>query len=150
LAGVLDDRREQLMRSGLRLDEQLPERPLWLWGDEVRLAQIFDNLLGNAIKFSKPSGTISLVAGRSDEWIVIRVADTGIGIRPDMLDRIFEPFAQDAPDVARATGGLGIGLALVRGLVELHEGTVTARSGGVGYGAEFEVRLPVGPSASPQ
>jgi two-component system CheB/CheR fusion protein len=143
LADVLHGRSEQLAGSGLTVHQQLPDQPLWVWGDEVRLAQIFDNLLGNAIKFTTAPGTISLVARRCDEWLVVSLKDSGVGIRPEMLESIFEPFKQDTQAIARATGGLGIGLALVRGLVELHHGTVVARSEGPGRGAEFEVRLPV-------
>ncbi|MFO7562198.1 MAG: ATP-binding protein [Enhygromyxa sp.] len=143
LEGVLHDRRQQLLRCGLQLDAQLSDQALWVWGDEVRLAQIFDNLLGNAIKFSAPSGSISVVARSCGAWVIVLIRDTGVGIRPDMLESIFDPFEQDRPEIARSTGGLGIGLALVRGLVELHGGSVVARSEGPDTGAEFEVRLPV-------
>jgi PAS domain S-box-containing protein len=150
LVGVLHDRSEQLVRNGLCLHTQLPEQPLWVWGDEVRIAQIFDNLLGNAIKFTTASGTVSVVARQRDNVAVVSVRDTGIGIRSDMLESIFEPFRQDSEEIARATGGLGIGLALVRGLVELHHGSVVARSAGPGSGAEFVVQLPIcGPPSSP-
>ncbi|HVI02627.1 MAG TPA: PAS domain-containing protein [Enhygromyxa sp.] len=149
LAGVLHDRSEQLVRGRLTLQCELPEQPLWVWGDEVRLAQIFDNLLGNAIKFTAESGTIRVVAQRRDDLVSVSIADTGVGIRPEMLESIFELFRQDSQQIARATGGLGIGLALVRGLVELHHGSVVARSDGPGLGAEFEVQLPIsGPPAS--
>jgi PAS domain S-box-containing protein len=143
LFGVLDDRGEQLARRGLRLDRRLADRPLWVFGDEVRLAQIFDNLIGNALKFTSAPGSISVVARSRGPWVIVRVKDTGAGIHSDMLDTIFEPFQQDRLELARSTGGLGIGLALVRGLVELHGGSVVARSEGPGTGAEFEVRLPV-------
>jgi PAS domain S-box-containing protein len=142
LAGVLHGRSEQLAGSGLTVEQQISEQPLWVWGDEVRLAQIFDNLLGNAMKFTKAPGTIRLVAQKREESVVVSLADTGVGIRAEMLESIFEPFKQDESVRGRATGGLGIGLALVRGLVELHHGSVVARSEGPGRGAEFEVRFP--------
>lgn len=145
LAGVLHDRCDQIVRAGLQLQRELPEQPLWVWGDEVRLAQIFSNLLGNAIKFTAESGTIRVVAQRSGDWAIVSVADTGLGIAPDMLESIFEPFRQGAQELTRGSGGLGLGLALVRGLVELHHGRVVARSEGPGTGTEFEVRLPLSP-----
>jgi PAS domain S-box-containing protein len=148
LEGVLEDRREQLATSGLELHMDLPARPLWVAGDEVRLTQIFDNLFGNAIKFTRAPGAIMLAAEILDAVVQVTIADTGAGIRRDILEVIFEPFAQDEQEIARVSGGLGIGLALVRGLVELHGGDVLARSAGPGQGSEFEVRLPavVGPS----
>jgi PAS domain S-box-containing protein len=142
LTGVLHDRHAQLRDSGVVVDLRLPERPLWVWGDEVRLVQIFDNLLNNAIKFTPPSGSIRIAARQSDDSVLVSITDTGIGIRADMLETIFEPFQQDTQEIARVAGGLGIGLALVRGLLELHQGSVVARSPGPGGGSEFEVRLP--------
>ncbi len=142
LAAVLGDRSAALAGAGLELELELPERPLWVWGDEVRLTQIFDNLIGNAIKFTAAPGMVRVVARREHEDVLVLVADTGVGVRPDLLEAIFEPFAQAEPQQSRVSGGLGIGLALVRGLVELHRGTVVARSDGPGQGAEFEVRLP--------
>ena len=111
-------------------------------GDPVRLAQVVANLLGNAIKYTPRTGRIAIDGRRDGDHVVIVVRDTGIGITADMLPRVFELFAQERKALDRAGGGLGLGLAIVRGLVERHGGTVVARSDGVGRGAELEVRLP--------
>jgi PAS domain S-box-containing protein len=147
LEGVLQDRSAQLAGSGLELEKSLPRAPVWVSGDDVRLAQIFDNLLGNAIKFTPPPGRVSIALGTEHGHAVAHVRDTGAGIRPEMLGSIFEPFQQDTQDISRSAGGLGLGLALVKGLVELHDGSVEAHSSGPGSGAELTVRLPL--SAAP-
>src|SRR5262249_19701001 len=121
----------------------LPPAPVYLDADPIRLAQVFANLLDNAAKYTNKGGRIWLTAERLDGELVASVRDTGIGIAPEHLPRLFEMFSQIAPALERSHGGLGIGLALVRGLVELHDGGVEARSGGVGMGSEFVVRLPV-------
>jgi CheY-like chemotaxis protein len=108
----------------------------------VRLAQVFSNLVHNACKFTPDGGRISILAEREGEEAVIRVKDTGIGIEPKSLPRIFDMFAQPDGSVDREHGGLGLGLTLVRRLVEMHGGRVEAASGGRGKGAEFTVRLP--------
>ena len=101
------------------------------------------NLLNNACKFTETGGSISLIVEREVDRAVIRVRDTGIGIRSDQLQRIFEMFVQGDTSLERSESGLGIGLALVKSLVELHEGTVEVRSAGIGQGSEFVVRLPI-------
>ena len=121
-----------------RLEVELPQRPLVVRADRVRLAQVVENLLVNAAKYTPPGGLIHLGASREGDEAVIRVRDTGIGIEAERLERIFEPFHRGAD----ANGGLGLGLALVRKLVALHDGRVEARSGAPGTGSEFEVRLP--------
>src|SRR5262249_54435662 len=121
----------------------LPPAPLVLRGDPVRLAQVFLNLLNNAAKYTDPGGRISLTAERDGGDVVVRVRDTGIGISADMLPRIFELFCQSDRWEARSQGGLGIGLCLVRSLVQLHGGSVHAASAGPGRGSEFTVRLPL-------
>lgn len=121
----------------------MPAETVHLDADPVRLAQIFANLLNNAAKYTEPGGQISLIAAREGSDVVVRVRDTGIGIAADMLPRLFEMFSQATPALARSQGGLGIGLALVKGLVELHGGTIDAKSAGPGQGSEFIVRLPV-------
>ncbi len=115
--------------------------PLWVSGDATRLAQVVANLLANAAKYTPPGGRISLSAARDDGTAVIRVRDNGAGIPSEMLSQIFEIFIQIGGGGDAREGGLGIGLALVRQLVELHEGTVTAFSEGRGRGSEFVVRL---------
>jgi len=123
----------------------LPPQPVWLLADALRLAQVVSNLLTNAAKYSEPHGTIRLEARIEGAQVLIRVADEGIGIEPHMLSRIFEMFAQGKPAVDQVEGGLGIGLSLVKGLVNLHEGTVDATSEGPGKGSVFTVRLPLPP-----
>ena len=111
-------------------------------GDPVRLAQILTNLLSNCAKYTEPGGTISLTVERDGDDAVISVSDTGIGIPPDYLEDVFEMFSQVKVHQARSRGGLGIGLALVRRLVEMHGGSVSAHSLGIGAGSTFTVRLP--------
>lgn len=145
LEGVLEDRRDQLAARGLKLEKDFPDEPRWVRGDAVRLAQVFDNLVGNAIKFSEPGGHLAVAVQADDEWTVVRVRDTGLGIQPDQLSHIFEPFHQEAHDMARVGGGLGLGLALAKSLVDLHQGTIEASSAGPGTGTELRVRLPRAP-----
>jgi CheY-like chemotaxis protein len=123
----------------------LPPERIELEGDASRLAQVLSNLLNNACKFTEPGGRIALAAQREGDQVAIRVRDSGIGIRPEVLPRVFDMFVQGDASVARSQGGLGLGLPLVKGLVEMHGGSVTATSGGPGQGAEFVVRLPVAP-----
>ncbi len=120
---------------------RIPAAPLFLSGDPVRLAQVFANLLGNAAKYTDPGGAINLAAERSGDQAIITVRDNGIGISPKMLPRVFDLFAQEDRRGARAQGGLGIGLGLVKQLVELHGGYVEAHSDGVARGSAFIVRL---------
>src|SRR5262249_55157634 len=127
---------------GQCLHVELPAEPIWLEADCVRLAQVIANLLNNASKFSEPASLIKLIASREAEQVAVRVKDTGVGIAPEMLPNLFEPFMQAERSISRSQGGLGIGLALVRRLVDLHNGTVTAASDGIGKGSEFVVRLP--------
>jgi CheY-like chemotaxis protein/anti-sigma regulatory factor (Ser/Thr protein kinase) len=110
-------------------------------GDPGRLAQVFGNLLTNAAKYTDPGGVIRVSAAREDGQVVVRVSDTGRGIAPEMLPHVFDLFAQERQDSQRAQGGLGIGLAIVRSLVEAHAGSVTATSAGKGAGSTFTVRL---------
>jgi signal transduction histidine kinase len=126
-----------------RLTTRLPPEPVTLVADSARLLQILENLLGNAAKYTPDGGSIELVAERADSWVVLRVRDNGIGIAPDLLPQVFEPFVQADQSLDRSAGGLGIGLTLVRRLVELHGGTVEAFSEGSGRGSEFRVCLPV-------
>jgi PAS domain S-box-containing protein len=119
----------------------LPE-PVWLEADPIRLEQIFSNLLSNAIKFTETGGRIALAVERHGQEIVIRVTDTGVGIPPDLLPRIFDLFTQGDRSLDRSRDGLGIGLTLSRRLVEMHGGAIEAHSDGVGKGSEFVVRLP--------
>jgi len=121
----------------------LPEAPLFVDGDATRLSQVVINLLTNAAKYTPDGGRIDLHLAGEDGAAVIRVRDTGIGIPESALATIFDMFSQLEPALERSRGGLGIGLALVRGIVELHGGTIHADSAGPGRGSEFSVRLPL-------
>ena len=120
----------------------LPSRPVYVRADPARLAQVLGNLLHNASKFSRPGGHISLTAEQRGRDLVVTVKDVGIGISSELLPKIFEMFAQGDQTLERSHSGLGIGLTLVRRLVEMHGGTVQASSEGPGRGSEFVVRLP--------
>jgi signal transduction histidine kinase len=129
--------------AGHELQLSLPGERVWVDADAVRLGQVFVNLLNNACKFSERAGTIAFSAEPVDSQVTVTVKDTGIGIAPEKIETIFDMFEQADKSLERARGGLGIGLTLVRRLVELHGGNVTARSDGPGRGSEFVVRLPV-------
>jgi CheY-like chemotaxis protein len=121
----------------------VPPEPIWLNADPLRLAQVLGNLLNNASKFTENGGSIRLAVALQGEEAEIRVRDNGAGIGADQLPLVFEMFMQVEAPIARSGTGLGIGLALVKNLVEMHGGTVEAHSAGVGLGSEFVVRLPV-------
>jgi PAS domain S-box-containing protein len=131
----------------------LPEHPVLLEVDPPRLAQVFSNLLNNAAKYTPEGGEISLTATRSGHKVTISVRDNGIGIAAELLPKVFDMFVQADQTLSRSRGGLGIGLTLVRSLVELHDGRVTARSSEPGKGSEFTIELPVAsraPTPSPE
>ena len=140
---ALEASRPLIEARELRLTLELPSAPLILYGDPARLTQVFSNLLNNAAKYTDTGGQITLSVEASDSKAQIRVRDTGIGIETQHLPHVFDMFAQLAPALERAGGGLGIGLALTRGLVELHGGTIEAYSAGSGRGSEFVVTLPI-------
>ncbi|MGN6135072.1 MAG: ATP-binding response regulator, partial [Aureliella sp.] len=117
--------------------------PIYLDADLTRLAQVFSNLLNNSAKYTPPNGHISLSVSANATEVEVRVRDTGLGIPADALGAVFDMFSQVDRNMERAQGGLGIGLTLVRRLVEMHGGTVEARSEGPGKGSEFVVRLPI-------
>jgi signal transduction histidine kinase/ActR/RegA family two-component response regulator len=131
----------------IELRAELWPQPLYVDGDLVRLEEIFNNLISNAIKYSPEGARVTVRTRRDGAACVVEVADTGIGIAPDMLDRVFDLFAQADGSLDRSQGGLGIGLTLVRSLVQLHGGTVTASSAGLGHGSRFVVELPGSRSA---
>jgi CheY-like chemotaxis protein len=120
----------------------LPPGSIAIDGDPTRLEQVVVNLINNAAKYTEPGGRIAVELGREGREVVLRIRDNGIGIAPEMLSRIFDPFVQVGRRVERSQEGVGIGLTLVRKLVELHGGTVAAYSEGPGQGSEFVVRLP--------
>jgi len=121
----------------------IPAEPLLVEGDFARLAQVFANLLSNSAKYTEPGGRIDVTMRKSGSDAIVTVRDTGIGIPADSLDTVFDMFAQVQDHKRHAGGGLGIGLALVRSLVEMHSGRVAVYSGGPGKGTEFTVRLPL-------
>lgn len=140
---AVETSRPLIEQMGHRLNIKLPKQPVLLQADTTRMSQVFSNLLNNAAKYSERCGRIDLTADVEDNSVVVRVRDQGIGIASDQLQRIFEMFTQVDRSLERSQGGLGIGLTLVRRLVEMHGGTVEVRSDGVGQGAEFLVQLPV-------
>jgi CheY-like chemotaxis protein/two-component sensor histidine kinase len=126
-----------------KLDLSITSEPVLLDADPTRLAQVVGNLLTNAARYTPEGGHIRLAAERAGGEVVLRVIDNGVGIRPDFLHRVFDLFVQAEPAPSQAQGGLGLGLTLVKSLVEMHGGSVTAHSDGPGRGSEFVVRLPV-------
>jgi signal transduction histidine kinase/CHASE3 domain sensor protein len=151
VAGALETTRPQIEATGHALTVELPPEPVWLEADATRLAQVLANLLNNAAKYTEKGGRIALTAqvrprdGIGPDEVVVRVTDSGVGIPAELLPRVFDMFTQADRTLDRSQGGLGIGLTLVRTLVELHGGTVEAHSDGPGKGSEFVVRLPLGP-----
>jgi signal transduction histidine kinase/ActR/RegA family two-component response regulator len=143
IAGAVESGRAFIEQRGHQLTVTLPRERVYVNGDPVRLAQVFLNLLNNAAKYTEHGGRIWLTADRQQDHAVVSVKDTGVGIPRDKLPRLFEMFYQVDASLERAHGGLGIGLSLVRRLVESHGGSVDARSEGPGRGSEFTVRLPV-------
>jgi signal transduction histidine kinase/CheY-like chemotaxis protein len=142
VANAVETARPTIDAKGHELTVSLPAEPVVLDADPIRLAQALTNLLINAAKYSEPGGHIALTAVREGGEVVVRVRDTGVGIAPEMLPRIFDLFMQEGRSADRSQGGLGVGLALVKSLVEMHGGGVQARSEGLGRGSEFVVRLP--------
>jgi signal transduction histidine kinase/ActR/RegA family two-component response regulator len=129
-----------------KLDVRMPSTLIRVDGDGVRLVQIFANVLNNAVKFTPPGGNIWFTADQQSNEAVVRIRDTGIGIAPDLLPRVFDMFQQAEPILERSVGGLGIGLTLTRRLVEMHEGRIAISSPGPGQGTEVEIRLPITPA----
>jgi signal transduction histidine kinase len=143
---------ESFKASCLSLEIRLPDQPFFFSGDRTRTEQIIGNLLHNATKFTQSGGkvTVELTASSDGKSAIMAVRDTGIGIDAATLPRIFETFIQADWAVDRSRGGLGLGLALVKGLVELHGGEVKAESEGIDKGSTFTLRLPLdAPSVSP-
>jgi signal transduction histidine kinase/ActR/RegA family two-component response regulator len=126
-----------------RLVTEFSSGPVYLDADPVRLVQVFQNLINNACKFTEKGGTITITTERRRRGVIVTVRDTGIGIPRNSLDEVFEMFSQLHSERSRAGGGLGIGLALAKRLVELHHGEIEARSEGIGRGSQFVVRLPL-------
>ena len=139
-----EDRRTSLESSGLLLTIDVPNDPVWVNGDETRLTQAFGNLIGNAQKFTDRGGSVNIrLTVSAGTRAFVAVSDTGIGIPAAVLPLVFEAYVQADRTLERSRGGLGLGLALVKGVVELHGGSVIATSGGLGTGASFTVELPL-------
>jgi PAS domain S-box-containing protein len=128
-----------------RLDLDVERGRFLVRGDRARLTQVFSNLLTNAAKYTPPGGQVGVTLSIEGDAVIVRVSDTGVGIAPELLPHVFDAFVQGPQSLDRAAGGLGLGLTIVRSLVEQHQGSVTAVSGGVGQGSEFSVRLPIAP-----
>jgi len=140
VAACLDTFRATGRTAGYTIGADL--QPGWVDGDSTRLEQITTNLIDNALKYTPAGGTIDIAIAPDGEDVVLTVRDSGVGIAPDLLPQVFDVFVQGAISIDRSQGGLGIGLSLVRRLVELHGGTVSATSGGPGSGSTFQIRLP--------
>ncbi len=149
LRGAVEQSGPVIESFGHELIISLPEDPLPIFGDVIRLGQVFANLLNNAARYTDQSGRIWLSAGQEGNEAVVTVRDTGIGIEPAMLPAIFGLFAQADTSRTRSQSGLGIGLTLAKRLVEMHAGTISARSEGLGQGSEFIVRLPLAEVPAP-
>jgi len=142
---TVEDHRRAFVDGQIALEMSTLPAKVWVNGDRTRLAQVVGNLLGNAAKFTQPGGrtTVAVEADAARGQAAVRVGDTGRGIAPEMLSRIFEPFTQAEVTLDRKKGGLGLGLSLVKGLIEMHDGSVSAASDGRGKGATFTIRLPL-------
>jgi PAS domain S-box-containing protein len=137
------DHQHVLEAAGLMLSVELPDRPVWIDGDPTRLSQVMNNLIQNASKFTGRGGRVGVRCQVSEGGVVVTVWDTGIGISPELLPRVFDSFMQADRSLDRSRGGLGLGLAMVKGLVALHGGQVSAHSEGIGKGTEMSFRLPL-------
>lgn len=146
-----EDLRSTFAKNQVRLEVLTPPGGVRVNGDQARLAQVLGNLLQNSAKFTEPGGQTTVEVGADDvrRLAVLTVRDTGRGIAPEVMPRLFAPFAQADATLDRTKGGLGLGLALVKGLVEMHGGTVRGESEGIGKGATFTICLPLAPSTAP-
>ncbi|VTR94395.1 response regulator sensory box histidine kinase : PAS domain S-box protein OS=Massilia sp. LC238 GN=FG94_02777 PE=4 SV=1: Response_reg: PAS_3: PAS_9: HisKA: HATPase_c [Gemmata massiliana] len=143
---ALDASAPLLESAGHQISVTIPSEPLVLHADAVRITQIVSNLLNNAAKYTPPGGCVGLAVEREGGTAVIRISDSGVGLEADMLPKVFEMFTQVGKTLDRAQGGLGIGLALVKRLVEMHGGAISAESPGLGHGSTFTVKLPLAES----
>jgi signal transduction histidine kinase len=141
-----DDMRSTFEQRGLDLRLEIPAGPVWIDGDPTRIAQVLSNLLQNACRFARSAVNVHVAIAPDEARAALEVRDDGAGMGPGVVEHVFEPFVQGPQGPARKEGGLGLGLALVKGLVDLHGGWVAARSGGPGLGSEFVVELPLAPA----
>jgi signal transduction histidine kinase len=142
LSNAIETLESDIHERNHRLAATLPAAPVWLQADPCRLEQVFVNLLANAAKYTDVGGELAVCMHVRDGQAVVRIRDSGMGITPEVLPYIFDLFRQANEAAPRSKSGLGIGLALVRNLVALHGGSITAASAGAGQGSEFTVRLP--------
>jgi CheY-like chemotaxis protein len=140
---TVEDHRSIFKGLGVGLTTDVPSAAVYANVDPTRMAQVIGNLLQNAAKFTPPAGQATITLRVINHWAEIRVSDTGAGIGPELLPALFQPFIQGKRTLARTEGGIGLGLALVKGIVELHGGTVQVESGGLNEGSAFIVRLPL-------
>jgi signal transduction histidine kinase len=140
---TVEDYQGSLSAKSLQLNLGLPSTPVWMSGDPVRISQALINLLRNAVSFTDVGGRISINLREAESFAVLTVADSGIGMEPSVVTNLFQPFLQADRTLDRSRGGLGLGLAVVKGIIELHGGTVSAASAGLGRGSEFTLRLPL-------
>jgi len=140
---VINDLSSQVAPRRLAISTEISSAPCWLNADSTRIIQVISNLLFNAVKYTPDGGEVKLRLGQSREQAVLQVSDTGVGIEAEFLPYVFDVFRQNKQNIDRSAGGLGLGLALVKMLVELHGGSVLAASGGTGKGATFTVKLPL-------
>lgn len=139
---AIDAVTDTIQQHGHKLSVTLPPKPVWVHADPVRIVQVLENLLNNATKYMEGNGSIELIASLHDEQLSIEVRDEGIGIDPEFLPKIFELFAQSDRSLDRSKGGLGIGLTLVKQLLDMHDGTIHVQSDGLGHGSVFTIELP--------
>ena len=144
-----EDHRSMFEQAKVELRHHLPASPTWIDGDATRISQVLGNLLQNAAKFTSPPGTVTVEVASRDGSAEMSVRDSGVGMKPEEVEHMLEPFAQAEQSLARPQGGLGLGLAISKGLVELHGGSLQARSDGPGRGSEFCVRVPLAPAPAP-
>jgi signal transduction histidine kinase len=142
VAAAVETMRSKAAEAKVELHALFPIRPVIVQGSPIRLQQIAWNLIDNAIKFTGPGGHVAVSVSEAGEWVDLIVCDSGTGLSEEHLKRIFEPFAQVRESDAQKKGGLGLGLALVRNLTEMHDGSVRVESDGIGKGSRFIVRLP--------
>ncbi len=143
LQQALDNAFPLARAAKLRVSVSTPQEPIVVDGDPARLAQMFGHLIGNAVKYSDGGGSINVEARRDGAEAVVTISDSGLGIGPELMPRLFDIFARGEQEVSQGYGGLGMGLAMVKRLAEMHGGSVTAQSEGAGKGSTFTVRLPV-------
>ncbi|HEY0962729.1 MAG TPA: ATP-binding protein [Pseudomonadales bacterium] len=148
IEATIESNRWQIEAQRHEFDIRVPQEPVWVAADPTRLTQVISNLLSNAAKYTPPGGRIELTAACEGAMAVVTVTDNGIGIRPEMTERIFEPFMQGEEGKQHARGGMGIGLSLVKRLIEMHGGFVTVNSAGTDRGSSFTVGLPLAEEAA--